>query len=273
MNRSSRLGAGLLAVSLALLACGSLTPTSVAPGSGVSPSAVATVAGIAEPTLEPTAEVPATAAPSPSPTTAPLELEVVQSQTWVDRFGNTRVNVLVRNPYDYPVKPLNRGHASLISGAGDLVRAADLYFLDGISGGGGFVLPGETVAANACFTCEALPLPGPWETIRFDLGVSDATDQWKYATEVEATLGKVTFNGDSPIFDITGSVKNTSDSMIQRISVRVFVYDEAGQLVGAGEASVWDVGPGAVAEFSSYGTGETPDGPFETEVTALGVTY
>jgi len=131
-------------MSVMISACGSLAPaisspqvetgTSTGPGLG-------------------TATAPATAtaipAASPTPTTGLLPLEIVQSQVWTDRDGNLRANVLLRNPNDFPVAPLSMEGANLLDGTGQLVRSTKLYYLDGISGGNGFFLPGETITANA----------------------------------------------------------------------------------------------------------------------------
>lgn len=253
-------------MSIGALACGSSTPTEAAPGVPTPTQA--------EPSVE-----PATAAPtripvsSPSPTTALLQLEIVQSQAWTDRDGNVRVNVLMRNPYDFPVKPKIKARAKVLNGAGEFLRDRELYFLDGISGGNGFLLPGETIAANACFTCEAAPLPEAWASVELLSIVEDATGTWDYSSDVEATIGNVSFDGNSPIFDVTGSVKNNSTSALDRISVRVFVYDQEDILVGTAEVSAWDVGPGATATLSGYGIGQAPAGPIHYEVTALGVKY
>jgi len=51
------------------------------------------------------------------------------------------------------------------------MRFQELYFLDGISGGNGFLLPGETIAANACFTCEKTPLTEAWDSLEFEAGI------------------------------------------------------------------------------------------------------
>ncbi len=56
-----------------------------------------------------------------------------------------------------------------------------------------------------------------------------------------------------------------------RSTVRVFIHDEAGRLVGAGEVFVWHVGPGAIVALNSHGIGKAPDGPVEDEVTGQGV--
>lgn len=253
----------ILVVSLAILACGSSARTETAPQDEADVST--------EPSVETAAaEIPLS---SPVPTTAKLQLEVLQSQTWTDYQGNARVNVLLRNPYDFPVALSYGGHATLKNSAGKLMKDGGLYFLDGISGGGGFILPGETIAANSCFTCEAAILTEEWASVEFEAIIEDATGKWDYSTEVEAIIGDVSFEGDSPIFWANGTVKNNSDSALDRISVRVIVFDQEGNLVGAAEISAWDVGAGATANFNGYGIGQTPDGPVKYEVTALGVNY
>jgi hypothetical protein len=270
MKNTRRFAIVILVLSLAVLACSLLTPTDATPQDQTN-----TMTEPSVDTME-TATAPSDAvqAPSPLPKPAQPQLEIVQSQAWTDRDGNVRANVLMRNPYDFPVAPAFGAGASLLNSTGDVVKSDGLYYLDGISGGGGFVLPGETIAANACFNCEQAPLTDEeWESVKFTSYVEDATGAWEYSTEVEATIGEVSFEGDSPIFWITGTVKNNSDSVLGRISFRLFVFDQDGNLVGAGETSAWDVAPGATADISGYGIGQTPDGPVKYEVTALGVNY
>lgn len=283
MKNSRRIVVGLLLLSLAGLACGALTPTeATAPvaatastqvngGPSAVPSAVAATPTEREQAVTPTATARPTA--TPEPTAAKLELELVQSQTWLDSLGNARTNVLLHNPYDFPVAPGSRGWASILNAAGEILRSGELYFLDGISGGGGFILPGETIAANVCYTCEAALLTEDWASVEIQLSAQDATGEWNYSTEVEPSVSEVKFKGDSPIFYITGSVKNNSAGVLDRISVRVFVYDQDGQLVGAAEGAAYDVEAGATGQVSSYGIGQAPDGPITYEVTALGVNY
>jgi hypothetical protein len=197
----------------------------------------------------------------------------VQSQVWTDNLGHVRANVLLRNPNAFPVRPGGGTAATLRNSAGELVRGQRLYYLDGISGGGGFLLPGETIAANACWTCEAEPLSQDWASVDVEVYFSDVTGEVDYSTEVEGGVTSVTFEGDSPIFDFAGTVTNHSAGTLQRISLRLIVYDPAGRLIGAGEGSAWDVGPGATAAVNSYGFGQAPAGEYEYEATALGVTY
>lgn len=257
-----------LLMSLTVFACGVLAPTETVPQ------------GEAEASTEPNSD-PATAAPistmipasSPTPTAAPLQLEIIQYQTWTDRDGNVRVNILFRNPYDFPVAPTSGSGVSLLNKAGEFIRADDLYYLDGISGGGGFILPGETIAATACFTCEQAPLPEEWDSVSIKPIIKEASGLWNTYTDVETTLSDVSFDGDSPIFWVTGTVKNNTDVAMSRISARIFVFDQDGNLVGAAEVSAWDVGPGATADFNGYGIGLKPEGTVKTEVSALGVNY
>jgi hypothetical protein len=257
MKSTSSFAIGFLFISLAALACGSFARPEIEAGTGTD------------------ANLPtATVIPKPTPTTAiKLQLEIVRFQAWTDRDGNVRVNVLMRNPYDFPIAPAAGARARLVNGTGESIRDQDLYFLDGISGGNGFLLPGEMVAANVCFTCERAPLKEEWKAVEFVTDAEDASEKWKYSTEVEITVGDVSFDGDSPLFSISGTVKNNSDVLLGRISARVFVFDQEGNLVGAGEASAWDVAPGASASFSGYGIGQAPVGPVTYESNALGVNY
>ena len=68
-------------------------------------------------------------------------------------------------------------------------------------------------------------------------------------------------------------MRTNSDSAFDRISARVFVFDQEGNLVGAGEVSAWDVGPGATASVNGGGIGREPAGTVKVEVSALGVIY
>jgi hypothetical protein len=270
----------LLLISLAQYACNTLTPVEVTPRVAATTSAELALATptVAEPGTESPIATPATIPTatlvrSPVPTVAKLQLEIVQSQAWTDSDGNVRANVLLRNPYNFPVAPNGGAGAKVVDSAGDFIQIDELYFLDGISGGGGYILPGETIAATVCFTCEEAPITEEWAAVEFSITIEDATDRWKYSTNVEASAVDVSFDGDSPIFWATGTVKNHSDELLQRISVRVNVFDEDGKLVGAAEVSSWDVAAGATVSFDGYGIGETPTGPVTYEVSALGVNY
>jgi hypothetical protein len=266
----------LLLLSVTILACGLSAPTNTTPqveaGASTEPGMGT---AISTPTFTATSLVTLTAIPIsiPTPTDARLKLEIVQSLAWTDRDGNVRVNVLVRNPYDFPILPEWGVLANLLNNAGKILRTENLYFLDGISGGAGFFLPGETISADACFTCEKAPLTEAWASVEFDSSVINFTPSWTYSTAVEATVSNVSFSGDSPIFDVTGTVKNKSNKVLSYIYARIIVFDQKGDLVGAAEGSASNVAPGASASFIGSGIGKPPSGPVKYTVTALGVNY
>ena len=288
-----------LAVAVGLLALGALACGAFSTGGAPTEAAATKQAQAATitPTLEPskapteaaTAEPTKTEAPPtptelgqartpvptipPTATAAKLALEIVQTQVWADRQGNVRTNILLHNPYDFPVEPAFQTHAAVYSAGGELLRDSQLYFLDGVSGGGGFLMPGETVAANACWTCEEALLSEDYASVEYTLNIRAATTSWELSTEVAPEISRVSFAGGGPTFDIAGRVTNNSAGQLQRISVRVTVFDEAGTLIGAGEASAYDVPAGATAAVSGYGIGEPPAGSFTYDVTALGVNY
>jgi hypothetical protein len=278
-----------LLVAGASLACSLLTPAAAVPTLVASPRAVPStqpsapasaapkVSSAAPPSASPAATVTfaGTALPQTldTPTAAPLQLELVQSQVWSDSDGNVRANLLLRNPYKFPVAPTFRASAILYNSAGKLIRNGDLLLLDGITGGTGFLLPGETIAANACFTCESIPLPELWASIKFNAAMADATGRWKYSTDVAASNVKVSFSGNSPIFDVTGTVKNSGTLALSRVALRVNVFGPQGQLVGAAEASADNVGPGASASIRGYGIGQATPGTLKYDISALGVIY
>ena len=274
----------LLLMSVTISACGLSSSTNPTPQAGAGASTepgVETATSMpgslptSIPTSIPTSTPTLTPGPIfvPTPTNAQLKLEIVQSQAWTDRDGNVRVNVLVRNPFDFPIEPQWGLLANLLNNAGHVMRTENLYFLDGISGGNGFILPGETVAADACFTCEKAPLTEAWVSVEFDSGVINFIPGWVYSTDVEATVSNVSFDGDSPIFFVTGTVKNKSNKALSVIAARIIVFDQKGNLVGAAEGSASNVGPGASASFNGNGIGKAPVGPVNYTVSALGVNY
>lgn len=267
MKNSYRLIVVLFCVALATLACGSSTPTETSQ----QPDSPTNTPNVLEtPTLVPTE----LSAVSPTPTVSRLQLELVQYQAWTDKFGNHRVNVLFRNTNDYPVQPSRQGNVSVFDKDGKLLRNHSLYFLDGITGGLGFLLPGETIAANACFTCEELPLKGEPAAYNFEVLVEDAANSVNYFTDVEATIDNVTFEeGNNPLFFFSGTVKNNTDQILQNIAGRLIVLDQQGNLVGVGTASAYDIGPGGSGSFDGVGFGPKPDGPVKYEISALGVNY
>jgi hypothetical protein len=252
----------LFSVVMVLGACASPAPTEA-------PANAPQVEEGATKTPRPTATRAATLTATP----ARLELEVVNSLVWADEFGQIRTSLMVHNPYDFPVELTATG-ANLINSAGEIVESDDLYFLDGVSGGTGFLLAGETVAADGCFSpCDGPPSALEWDSYSYTLVARESTNLWEFSTDVGATITSVDMTSDSNVFWVYGTVVNNSDILLERISVRVFVYDQAGSYIGAAEVSSWDVGAGASVSFSGYGIGQTPSGAVTYEVSALGVNY
>ncbi len=279
MKNARGLALVLVVLSLFAMACSVLAPAAPTPRVEPRPSETPD----AEPSQPPPTDqsaatatdqgAAATATVPPRPTltatTPPLKLEVLQTQVWTDRQGNARINALFRNPYDFPVSVGQNPYATLRNSAGEAMRDASFYF----GGGAGFLVAGESVAANACFTCEEALLTEEWATVDVVTSISDATGLLDYHTEVEPTVTSVTFDGDSPLFDVAGTVTNNSGLELQRIMVRITVFDHEGKLIGASEASAYDVPAGATANFDSYGIGQTPEGDYTYAVTAVGVNY
>ena len=280
MKSARGLALVLVLLSFAVLACSMLAPAApptprVEPRPSETPDAEAspppptdqTAATATGESAAATATVPPR--PTPTATTPPLRLEVLQTQVWNDRQGNTRINALFRNPYDFPVSVGQNPRATLRNSAGEPMRDGAFYF----GGGAGFLMAGESVAASACFTCEEALLTEEWATVDVVTSISDATGLVDYYAEVAPTVTSVTFDGDSPLFDVAGTVTNNSGIDLQRILVRITVFDQEGKLTGASEASAYDVPAGATANFDGYGIGQTPEGEYTYEVTAVGVNY
>lgn len=216
--------------------------------------------------------------PTATATPEQLQLEILQSHAWVDSDGNTRTDVLVRNPYDFPVEPdLFAGldffsssgdfSVNLLNSSGEVAATSGLLFW-----GDWFIPPHEMAAAYACFEpcSDGVPLP-EWETHEFQIQIFDASDRYEYTTDIKANVN-ISLSGGSPIFWIDGSVTNNSGTALDRISVRVFLFDQEGNYVGSGEGSAWDVGSGATANLEgAYGIWEVTGGPIDYQVAVLGI--
>src|SRR5688572_1899825 len=105
MKNVSKFSIVVILMWLAALACGSFGRTNAPPGVETESSQ----SNAETSTLPPAISTPTTA--------AELKFEIVALQTWADRDGNVRVNLLARNPYDFPVTPL--AHAALMNAAGE----------------------------------------------------------------------------------------------------------------------------------------------------------
>jgi hypothetical protein len=238
------------------------------PGSAIAPS--------------PTAELPLTettiptqaATLEPSPTSAPalLDLEILE---WSEfPYANladpantdTRVEVLIRNPNDVPVR-IDQDHVELkfVNAAGEVVYSNPNPFL--YVWEGSWMLPGETAALSACVCFWSSSLQKQdWTTFELTAPLEVATDL-AYTLDVEVTLGEffslaeAHLGGDGVGAEIT--LTNTSDQVLESIPLHVFAYDAAGRYVGMATFG------NAVASFTenmNIQPGETASGIVVSEI-------
>lgn len=202
---------------------------------------------------EPTAPVStATSAPEPSltPTPALLALEIIEWSEWP--YGNpadpsntdTHVEVLIRNPNNFPVRVnLNEAQLRFINTAGEVVYtnpSAFFYIWQGE-----WMLPGETAALSACvcFMTSGLEKQD-WESLEL-IAPLEIADDIAYTLDVEVTLGEVidlaaTHLGGTGL-GLETTLTNTSDQVLESIPHRVLARDASGRFVGvafAGDAVV-----------------------------------
>jgi hypothetical protein len=154
----------LLVLAYAVTACSASAEPTVNPSSN--PTETRTPEATASPTKTPRPTI--TRAPTLTPTIVEvhLELEVIDSEVWEDGFGNTRIRVSVRNPYDFAVETTFRPRATLYDAEGNVLRSQQLLE-DGVYGPS-LLLPNETHTFHGCFDpCDGGVPVGDWVTYRF----------------------------------------------------------------------------------------------------------
>jgi hypothetical protein len=290
-----RLKIGVTFLILAQYACNSLSaPLSPAPSLpppstslGPSPSPIVE---IATPLLEPTATAVATATLEPSPT-APPELLALEIIEWGEYpYANladpantdTRVEVLIRNPNDVPVR-LDRDNEELrfLNAAGETAYANPNPFL--YIWEGEWMLPGETAPLSACVCFWSSGLEKqPWEALEFSVPLEVASDI-AYTLDVEVTLGEFFSLADAHLggsgegAEVT--LTNTSDQVLESIPMRVLAHDADGKYVGVatfGNAVVSfteniSIQPGDTANGVLVNEIDYYTGPMTYEVNAIGI--
>ncbi len=222
-----RVSAALTASILALTACnppegGPPEPTVV----NSTPGAVARA----------TQTLPPTASPEPSltPKPAPLPLEIVEWTMWADVPGYPRLEVLVRNPNQFPVK-VNMSELSLLNGAGEIVRnTGDVFYWIWADAGWGLILPGETVPAtpNLYPTGDDGPV-AEWEsvsTIRL-VAELEETSTIPYTSDLQVSLGE--FRSDLNF--VNGAdldISNSSGQLLSSVLLRLIARNDDGEYLG-----------------------------------------
>lgn len=228
METPRKFAIALVPFILALVACSAPQPTPPA-------NPTATSAPAAE-TLSPAAP---TESPSPALTPTPegLQLEILEWYQWSPPPAfegdtpETYVEVLVRNPYDYPVKVFDP-KVRLLDRAGEIVqRSGDVFFNIAEDIGWGQILPGETVSVR--FYASATP---EWETFEFAIDLEEARPV-AYTADLQIGMGNFIDGGNGSLY-AQGTVSNTSDEDLRFIFVRAIVRDPAGRYVGMGITGV-----------------------------------
>jgi hypothetical protein len=229
--------------------------------------------------------VASTATPTPEPSATPteelLQLEVVETLAWTDIFGDFRVEALVRNPYDFPVSVLtSKNVVRLLDSEGEvLLEATSVYITDGAELGGlGQILPGETLPASTCFTCQTLSRPyaqvqDKWETVEIVL-MATKQSPIAYSTDLEVVV-----NSFYPTL-MSGTVTNTGDQTLSTVFMRVVLFDQGHNFAGWAEAEVQDyiigggdlteIPSGTTLDFNAFLNSPIDDESLNYEITVIG---
>lgn len=238
----------------------------------------------------------ATTTPEPSltPTATLLDLEILEWSEWP--YANladpsntdTHVEVLIRNPNDFPVR-VNREMAELrfINAAGEAVytNPSSVFYI----WQGEWMLPGEIAALSACvcFWTSGIERQA-WESLELIAPLDMATDI-AYTLDVEVKLGEVVDIAAAHLggsgFALETTFTNTSEKVLESVPHRVLARDASGRFIGVAFAG------NAVASFTeniAIQPGDTATGlnvieieyagtnaplSFTYEVAAIGIPY
>ena len=244
-------------------ACTSAAPTE---------TAIATQTPAVPPTETTVPTATATLEPSLTPTPVLLDLEILEWSEWpyahpADPSNtDTHVEVLIRNPNDFPVR-VNRDVDELrfINAAGDVVYTNPNSFL--YIWQGEWMLPGETAALSACVCFQTQGLEKQeWESLELFAPLEIANDI-AYTLDVDVTLGEVIDIAAAHLggggFALETTLTNTSDQALASIPHRVLARDASGRYVGVAFAG------NAVASFTeniALQPGDTATGYNEIEL-------
>lgn len=224
-----------------------------------SPVPIATQAPGASPTetIIPTTTATATAIRTPEPSFTPtpvvLNLEILEWSEWP--YGNladpsntdTHVEVLIRNPNDFPVKVnTDEDELRFINAAGDIVYTNPSPFF--YIWQGEWMLPGETAALSACVCFMTSGVEKQeWESLELIAPLEIATDI-AYTRDVDVKLGEIINLAEAHLggsgLGMETTLTNTSDQVLESIPMRVLARDANGKYVGVAFAG------NAVASFT-----------------------
>jgi hypothetical protein len=238
-----------------------------------SPAATSAPASTDTESLPPTA----TLSPEPSltPTQAIADLEILE---WYEHaipnlvdpsITDTQVEVLIRNPNDFPVRLIRDGvELRFLNADGEVVYSnpgAFWYIWEGE-----WMTPGQTAALSACVCFQTQGLEKrEWESLELTAPLEVATGL-AYTTDVEFTaefvlLEEVLHGYSGP--GVATTLANTSDQVLESIATLVFAYDASGRYVGMATFG------NAVASFTEdigLQPGDTANGFEVSEINYLG---
>ena len=229
----------------------------------------------------------ATPEPSLTPTQAVLDLEIVEWSEWpyaspADPSNtDTHVEVLIRNPNDFPVR-VNRDEDELrfINAAGEVVftNPSSFFYI----WQGEWMTPGQTAALSACVCFQTQGLEKQeWESLEL-VAPLEITNP-AYTLNVEVTMGEMFSLAEAHLggsgLGAEMTLTNTSGQVLESIPMLVFARDANGRYVGVATfgnsvASFTEnigIQPGDTATGVNVNEIEYFDEPMTYEVQAIGI--
>ena len=245
-----------------------------------------------QPSLTATLEPSLTASPKPSSTATPaiLQLEIAE---WAEypyansadpKNTDTRVEILVRNPNEFPVRVnTDQVELRLLNAAGEIVytNANPTFYI----WEGSWILGGETVpiSACACFETDGVAKQ-KWDSLEL-VAPLEAASGIAYTTNVDVKIGEffsleqAHLGGNQLGAEI--KLVNTSDQVLKSFEARVIARDAKGKYVGVVISSSFvgqdnsggdaNIEPGASGGGIIVSPIDYVSGTLGYEVTAIGI--
>jgi hypothetical protein len=263
-------------------------------GETATPAVLATDTQTPSPTAtsEPTLEPSPTATPEPSSTATPA-IHPLEIEEWaVYPYANladpqntdTRVEILVRNPNEFPVRvSLDEVELRLLNAAGEIVYTNPNPTF--IIWEGSWIREGETVPISACVCFETDGVAKQeWDSLELVAPLTPASEI-AYTSDVEVSIGEffslaeAHLGGNELGTEIT--LVNTSGQVLNSFEVRVIARDASGKYVGVAiygsfadrdnSGNYVKIEPGASGGGIVVTEIEYVEGPLDYEVTAIGI--
>jgi hypothetical protein len=281
---------GVVLLILAQSACSSSSrTTSPSPNAGVVTETLAVTATASPEAVTEALTPSATPSPeaSPTPKRTVLDLEVVEWAVYPyanladPQNTDTRLEILVRNPNEFPVQVnVDEVELRLLTAAGEVAYTnanPKFYIWEG-----SWIREGETVPVSACICFQTDGVEKQeWKSLEL-VGPLEAATSIAYTTDVEVNVGEFFSLQEAHLGgDVLGAeinLVNTSDQILESFEVRVIARDASGKYVGVAtfgsfvEQSVpGDIVPGASTGGIVVSQIDYVDGPLVYEATAIGI--